>query len=161
MPGESAAADSRAAGSLGRLSVIVDPNREENRTQFEAVTKLQALANEVGLTLPHLAMAFTQAHPSITSAIVGARTIEQLRETLKGSDICLSTDTLDAIDAIVPPGVTLDVLEKVIGYKQTNEESKNKQKLSTLWLYQMQIVQRSHIRFDCADFLNTICRIIN
>lgn len=110
--GEVAAEGSRAAASLGKLSAVVDPNREENRSKFEAVAKLQALANESGLTLPHLAMAFTQAHPSITSAIVGARTIEQLRETLKGSDIRLSTDILDAIDAIVPPGVTLDALEK-------------------------------------------------
>ncbi|NMI05017.1 aldo/keto reductase [Paenibacillus sp. SZ31] len=110
--GEAAAADSRGAGSLGKLSMVVDPNREENRTKFEAVAKLQSLANEAGLTLPHLAMAFTQAHSSVTSAIVGARTIEQLRETLKGSDIRLSTDILDAIDAIVPPGVTLDALEK-------------------------------------------------
>jgi aryl-alcohol dehydrogenase-like predicted oxidoreductase len=70
------------------------------------------LAEEAGLTLPHLAMAFTLAHSSITSAIVGARTIEQLRDTLKGSDIRLSNDILDAINSIVPPGVTLDAMEK-------------------------------------------------
>ncbi|ASR48120.1 aldo/keto reductase [Paenibacillus kribbensis] len=110
--GESYSSDSRAATFAGSLKSIVDPNREENRTKFEVIAKLQILADEAGLTLPHLAMAFTQSHPSITSAIIGARTIEQLRETFKGSDIRLSNDVLDAIDTIVPPGVTLDAMEK-------------------------------------------------
>ncbi|GGG04489.1 aldo/keto reductase [Paenibacillus albidus] len=110
--GEAVSTDSRAATFAGSLQSIVDPNREENRSKFEAIAKLQTLAAEAGLTLPHLAMAFTQAHSSITSAIVGARTIGQLRETLKGNDIRLSNDILDAIDVIVPPGVTLDAMEK-------------------------------------------------
>lgn len=90
--GEAVSADSRAATFGGSLQSIVDPNREENRSKFEAIAKLQTLADEAGLTLPHLAMAFTQA--------------------LKGNDIRLSNDILDAIDAIVPPGVTLDAMEK-------------------------------------------------
>lgn len=110
--GGAVSADSRAATFAGSLQSIVDPNREENLSKFEAITKLQTLADEAGLTLPHLAMAFTQAHSSITAAIVGARTIEQLRETLKGSDIRLGKDVLDAIDSIVPAGVTLDAMEK-------------------------------------------------
>lgn len=110
--GEVSSPDSRAATFAGNLKSIVDPTREENRSKFEAIEKLQLLSDEVGLTLPHLAMAFTQAHSSITASIIGARTIEQLRETLKGSDIRLSNDILDAIDAIVPPGVTLDTVEK-------------------------------------------------
>ncbi|MFB5268101.1 aldo/keto reductase [Paenibacillus enshidis] len=110
--GEAYSADSRAATFAGSLKSVVDPNREENRPKFEAIAKLQTLADEAGLTLPHLAMAFTQSHPAITSAIIGARTIEQLRETLKGSITRLSNDVLDAIDTIVPPGVTLDAMEK-------------------------------------------------
>ncbi|MNJ65209.1 putative aldo-keto reductase [compost metagenome] len=110
--GETSSSDSRAATFAGNLKSIVDPTREENRSKFEAISKLQVLADEAGLTLSHLAMAFTQSHPSITAAIMGARTIEQLRGTLQGSDVRLSNDILDAIDAIVPPGVTLDAVEK-------------------------------------------------
>ncbi|MEK5040492.1 aldo/keto reductase [Sporosarcina sp. FSL K6-3457] len=121
--GEAVPSNSRAATFAGNLQSIVDPNREENRLKFEAITKLQTLANKVGMTLPHLAMAFTQAHPSITSAIIGPRTLEQLRETLKGKDIRLSNDILDEIDSIVPPGITLDTMERgwAPGWLQANK----------------------------------------
>lgn len=121
--GEAVPSNSRAATFAGNLQSIVDPNREENRLKFEAITKLQTLANKVGMTLPHLAMAFTQAHPSITSAIIGPRTLEQLRETLKGKDIRLSNDILDEIDSIVPPGITLDTMERgwAPGWLQANQ----------------------------------------
>ncbi|CAM4171887.1 aldo/keto reductase [Saccharibacillus endophyticus] len=110
--GKASSADSRASAFAGNLKSIVDPTRQENQIKFEAIAKLQDLAEQAGMTLAHLAMAFTQAHPSITASIMGARTIEQLRETLKGTEVRLSHDVLDAIDAIVPPGVTLDSVEK-------------------------------------------------
>ncbi|WP_414698908.1 aldo/keto reductase [Paenibacillus sp. LPE1-1-1.1] len=91
---------------------MVDPNHEENRSKFEAIAKLQALADEAELPLSHLAIAFTLAPSSNTYIIVGARTVDQLRVTLKGSGIRLSADVKNAIDAIVPPGVTLETLEK-------------------------------------------------
>ncbi|MBM7601512.1 aryl-alcohol dehydrogenase-like predicted oxidoreductase [Virgibacillus halotolerans] len=121
--GEAVPSNSRAATFAGNLQSIVDPNREENRLKFEAITKLQTLANKVGMTLPHLAMAFTQAYPCITSAIIGPRTLEQLRETLKGKDIRLSNDILDEIDSIVPPGITLDTMERgwAPGWLQANK----------------------------------------
>jgi aryl-alcohol dehydrogenase-like predicted oxidoreductase len=55
-----------------------------------------------------MAVAFTLAHPGVTSAIIGPRTVEQLEDLVKGADIRLDTDTLDAIDAIVPPGTLVD-----------------------------------------------------
>jgi hypothetical protein len=54
--------------------------------------------------MTHLAMAFAIAHPRVTSAIIGPRTMEQLDGLLAGADVTLTDDILDRIDKIVPPG---------------------------------------------------------
>ena len=66
------------------------------------------LAEEAGTTLPRLAIAFVLAHPAVTSAIIGPRTIEQLEDLLEASDLRLDDGTLDSIDALVPPGSVVD-----------------------------------------------------
>jgi aryl-alcohol dehydrogenase-like predicted oxidoreductase len=76
--------------------------------KMAVVEELAAVASEAGLTLPDLAHAFVLAHPAVTSAIIGPRTPEQLEQVLAGADTSLSADVLDRIDALVPPGVTLN-----------------------------------------------------
>lgn len=111
--GVDAQADSRANRFKGRtLGSIVDPTREENRLKFDIIDRLQEVASGAGLSLSHMALAFTQAHPSLTSTIIGPRNMQQLQNTLDGMDLRLSSDVLDAIDAIVAPGSTLDELER-------------------------------------------------
>jgi aryl-alcohol dehydrogenase-like predicted oxidoreductase len=58
--------------------------------------------------MPHLAVAFSHAHPAVTSSIIGPRTSEQLDDMLAAARVRLDADTLDAIDAIVPPGTDVD-----------------------------------------------------
>ncbi|RLV69514.1 putative aldo/keto reductase [Streptomyces sp. CBMAI 2042] len=65
------------------------------------------LATSIGCTLPQLAVAFTVAHPAVTSAIIGPRTMEQLEGLLQGAPVTLDDATLDRIDEIVRPGVNL------------------------------------------------------
>ena len=84
-----------------------DPSLPENAAKYDAVEKLAALAEEVGCTLPQLAVAFVVAHPGVTSVILGPRTLDQLESLLKGADLVLDDETLDRIDEIVPPGVDL------------------------------------------------------
>jgi aryl-alcohol dehydrogenase (NADP+) len=72
------------------------------------VEQLQPLAADAGLPMTHLAMAFTIAHPGVTCALLGARTEAHLDDLLAGLEVTLSDDVLDRIDAIVPPGVTLN-----------------------------------------------------
>jgi diketogulonate reductase-like aldo/keto reductase len=55
-----------------------------------------------------MALAFTLAHPAISSAIIGPRTMEQLEGCLGAADVALDDDTLDAIDALVPPGTNVN-----------------------------------------------------
>jgi aryl-alcohol dehydrogenase-like predicted oxidoreductase len=84
-----------------------DPNSPENKVKLEAVHQLQELADEAGLSLIHLAIGFVLAHPAISSAIIGPRTMEQLESQLKAGEVRLSSDVLDRIDEIVPPGTTI------------------------------------------------------
>jgi diketogulonate reductase-like aldo/keto reductase len=84
-----------------------DPELPENAAKYEAVEKLVALADDLGCTLPQLAVAFVVAHPGVTSVILGPRTGRQLEDLLKGADLLLDDATLDRIDEIVPPGVDL------------------------------------------------------
>ena len=58
--------------------------------------------------LAYAAIAFVIAHPAVTSAIIGPRTMEQLESQLGAADVDLSADVLDQIDAIVPPGMNLN-----------------------------------------------------
>lgn len=76
--------------------------RDERR--IDAVEDLIPLAEEAGLPLTHLALAFVIAHPGVTSALIGPRTMEQLDDLLAAADVRLSDELLDRIDAIVPPG---------------------------------------------------------
>ena len=72
--------------------------------RLDAVEKLVPLAEEAGLPMTHLAMAFAVAHPGVTSALIGPRTMEQLDDLLASVEVRLDDDVLDRIDEIVPPG---------------------------------------------------------
>jgi aryl-alcohol dehydrogenase-like predicted oxidoreductase len=80
--------------------------------RLDAVERLIPLAAEAGLPMPHLAMAFAISHPGITSALLGARTMDQLEGLLAGVDVVLSDDVLDRIDEIVPPGTDIGTLDQ-------------------------------------------------
>jgi aryl-alcohol dehydrogenase-like predicted oxidoreductase len=85
-----------------RRASFMSSFRSEPR--LDAVEKIVPLAAEAGLPMTHLAVAFAIAHPGVTSAIIGPRTMEQLDDLLAGIDVALSDEILDRIDEIVPPG---------------------------------------------------------
>ena len=62
--------------------------------------------------MTHLAMAFAIAHPGVTSAIIGPRTMEHLDDLLAGLDVALTDDILDRIDEIVPAGTDVGTLDQ-------------------------------------------------
>jgi aryl-alcohol dehydrogenase-like predicted oxidoreductase len=84
-----------------RRAKVMKAFSDERR--LDAVERLIPLAEDAGPSMPHLAMAFAISHPGVTSALLGARTMEQLDDLLKGVDVVLSDDVLDRIDEIVPP----------------------------------------------------------
>ncbi|QBI52325.1 aldo/keto reductase [Streptomonospora litoralis] len=93
---------------MDRLPDRYDPDRPQNAAKLEAVEQLVRLAEDNGLTLVELALAFVLEHPAVSSAIIGPRTMEQLESQLSAADIRLSTEVLDRIDEIVPPGSNLN-----------------------------------------------------
>lgn len=75
-----------------------------NQAKLAAAAALGELADDSGLSLVHLALAWVTGNPAVTSAIIGPRTMEQLTTQLGSVDVQLATDVLDRIDEIVPPG---------------------------------------------------------
>ncbi|GAB2648372.1 aldo/keto reductase [Kribbella swartbergensis] len=80
------------------------PQHFTHERKLDVVEQLIPLADKAGLPMTHLAMAFAIAHPGVTSAIIGPRTMEQLDDLLAGADVTLDDDILDQIDQIAPPG---------------------------------------------------------
>ncbi len=87
----------------------------QNQRKLDLVEELSALAAEAGITMVHLALGFVLAHPHVTSAIIGPRTMEQLLDQLPLVDRPLPDDVLDRIDALVAPGT--DVFTGDAGYQ--------------------------------------------
>jgi aryl-alcohol dehydrogenase-like predicted oxidoreductase len=83
-----------------------------NRARLDAVEQLAKIADGAGLTLIQLALGFVTAHPAVTSALIGPRTVEHLRSQLAAADTVLPADVLDEIDAVVAPGTDLAPGEK-------------------------------------------------
>ena len=79
--------------------------------RLDAVEKIIPLADKAGLPMTHLAMAFAIAHPGVTSALIGPRTMEQLDDLLASADVALTDEVLDQIDEIVPPGANVGTLD--------------------------------------------------
>lgn len=79
--------------------------------RLDVVEQLIPLAEEAGIKMTHLAVAFTIAHPGVTSALIGPRTMNHLQDLLDGMDTTLSDELLDKIDEIVPPGTDIGALD--------------------------------------------------
>jgi aryl-alcohol dehydrogenase-like predicted oxidoreductase len=90
-----------------RIPGRYDLSTPENQLKLEKADALAQLADEAGITLIEMAIAFVIRHPAVTSAIIGPRTMEHLESQLTAADVTLSDDVLDRIDEIVPPGVNV------------------------------------------------------
>src|SRR3954464_2115616 len=101
----SPASSARARGALGAR---FDMSLPENERMLEAVNHLAQVADDAGLSLIELAIAFVIRHPGVTSAIIGPRTMEQLQSQLPAANVMLDDAVLDRIDEIVKPGVNLN-----------------------------------------------------
>jgi aryl-alcohol dehydrogenase-like predicted oxidoreductase len=82
-----------------------------NQAKLEAADALGRLADDVGISLIDMALAFVIRHPAVTAAIIGPRTMEQLESQLGAADVVLDEAVLDRIDAIVAPGATLNAAD--------------------------------------------------
>jgi aryl-alcohol dehydrogenase-like predicted oxidoreductase len=98
-----------------RLVARFDMSLPENQRKLEATQALATVANDAGISLIELAIAFVVNHPAVTSAIIGPRTMEQLDSQLPAADVTLDATLLDRIDEIVQPGVDLNPADTSYG----------------------------------------------
>jgi aryl-alcohol dehydrogenase-like predicted oxidoreductase len=91
-----------------KLADRFDMSLPENQRKLDAAERLGDLAEEAGITLIELAIAFVVRHPALTAAIIGPRTMEHLESQLTAAEVELSDGVLDRIDEIVPPGLTIN-----------------------------------------------------
>ncbi len=87
-----------------RIPGRYDLSKPANQAKLEAADALAGLAEESGMTLIHMALAFVLEHPAVTSAIIGPRTAEHLESQIGAVDVRLEPAVLDRIDEIVAPG---------------------------------------------------------
>jgi aryl-alcohol dehydrogenase-like predicted oxidoreductase len=97
-----------ASAARKRLVNQFDLSLPENQRKLDAADALAKLADEAGISLIEMAIAFVLRHPAVTSAIIGPRTMDHLESQLTAADVVLTDDVLDRIDEIVAPGITLN-----------------------------------------------------
>jgi aryl-alcohol dehydrogenase-like predicted oxidoreductase len=98
----------QSSSRAGRLPERFDLSEPANQRKLDAVEQLAQLADEAGITLIQLAIAFVLNHPAISAALIGPRTMEQLEGQLAAAEVVLDRGLLDRIDEIVPPGTTIN-----------------------------------------------------
>ena len=94
-----------------RMPARYDLSDPANQRKLDAADALGRLADEAGMTLIQMALAFVINHPGVTSAIIGPRTMEQLESQLGADEVVLDAELLDRIDEIVPPGTNVNPVD--------------------------------------------------
>jgi aryl-alcohol dehydrogenase-like predicted oxidoreductase len=102
-------ADDLTSRRSAMLPSRYDMSLPENQRKLDAADALGQLADDSGISLVHMAIAFVANHPAVTAPIIGPRTMEQLEGQLGAVDVTLTDDILDRIDEIVPPGLTISM----------------------------------------------------
>jgi aryl-alcohol dehydrogenase-like predicted oxidoreductase len=97
-----------ASSRADRIPQRFDMSIPGNQRKLDAADALGQLADEAGIPLVQLAIAWAIHHPAVTSAIIGPRTMEHLESQLPAAELELDDALLDRIDAIVPPGLNFN-----------------------------------------------------
>lgn len=105
LPGEPVPAGSRATDTKSGANFIKKFLSDKTLT---AVQKLRPLADQVGLTMPQLAIAWVLQNPNVSAALVGASRPEQLEDTVKASGVQLPAEIMTQIDQILGPVANKD-----------------------------------------------------
>jgi aryl-alcohol dehydrogenase-like predicted oxidoreductase len=100
--------DAPDSSRANRLPHRYDLSLPVNQRKLDAVEQYAQLAEEAGMSLIHMAIAFAMNHPAVTAPIIGPRTMEQLESQIGAAEVELSPELLDKIDDVVPPGVNLN-----------------------------------------------------
>lgn len=86
--------------AVGRVSLFSRYSRYSSEQSTNAIKKYLALAKKYNMSLAHLALAFVNQQPFVTSNIIGATTMSQLKENIESIAITLSDEIISEIEAI-------------------------------------------------------------
>ncbi|MFD2099921.1 aldo/keto reductase [Flagellimonas iocasae] len=84
----------------GRITLFPNYSRYSSETAVEATKKYSELAQKHGLSMAQMALAFVNTRPFVTSNIIGATTMEQLKENIGSIEVNLSDEVLKGIEEI-------------------------------------------------------------
>jgi aryl-alcohol dehydrogenase-like predicted oxidoreductase len=104
-PGAEPPAGSRATDDKGGANMIARYLRDDVLTKVQT---LQPIADDLGLSMAQLAVAWVLQNPNVASAIVGASRPEQVGENVKAAGVKLSEDVLAKIDEVLGDVVETD-----------------------------------------------------
>jgi aryl-alcohol dehydrogenase-like predicted oxidoreductase len=104
LPGQQPPPGSRASGGEGAAMI----ERWMKDDVLAAVQGLTPIAQDLGLTMGQLSIAWVLANPNVSAAIIGASRPEQIHENVRASGVELSDDVLAAIDVAIADVITRD-----------------------------------------------------
>ena len=104
-PGEPPPADSRATDQAGGANFI---SRWMRDSLLAKVQQLKPIADEAGLSLAQLAVAWTLQNPDVSAAIIGATRPAQVRENVKAAGVKLDAGLLRRIDEVLGDDIERD-----------------------------------------------------
>lgn len=105
LPGQAPPAGSRATDESGGKNFIARWMRDD---VLERVQQLKPLAEQAGLSLAQLAVAWVLQNPNVASAIIGATRPEQVTENVKAAGVKLDAEVLDQIDKVLDGVIEYD-----------------------------------------------------
>jgi aryl-alcohol dehydrogenase-like predicted oxidoreductase len=105
LPGQPPPAGSRATDQKGGAGIVRRLLREDVLTR---VQQLKPIADEAGLSLAQLAVAWVLQNHNVSAAITGATRPEQVTENVKAAGVRIDTDQLSQIDKILDDVVERD-----------------------------------------------------
>jgi aryl-alcohol dehydrogenase-like predicted oxidoreductase len=104
LPGQPPPEGSRATDEIGGRFMT----RLLKSEVLERVQKLKPIAQDVGLSMAQLAIAWVLQNPNVSSAIVGASRPEQVRENVKAAGVTLDAAVMQRIDGVLGDGIVRD-----------------------------------------------------
>jgi aryl-alcohol dehydrogenase-like predicted oxidoreductase len=92
-------------------------HRRGTEANFRAVDEARAVADEIGATVPQIAIAWLLHQPGVTAPIIGPRTLEQLEDLLPAAGLTLTEEQLDRLGRFTapPPGYPHRMLDEQVG----------------------------------------------
>ncbi|HEX2498354.1 MAG TPA: aldo/keto reductase family protein [Actinomycetes bacterium] len=105
LPGQPPPTGSRATDEAGGAEFIEEWLTDEVLTR---VQKLRPLADQAGLSMAQLAVAWVLQNPNVSAAIIGASRPEQVTENVKAAGVRLEPELMQAIDELFDPVIVRD-----------------------------------------------------